>query len=106
MFPQKILKFESLRLAKMHFRHQKCERRYPVIRYWTLVKYIKKDFGCIAHFLSYIYFQNGHRSLFYHQSCFLFFFCFFGLSIPPKMSVSEIKKKMKFTPVGEGGSGR
>ena len=31
----KILELESPRLIKMHFQHQKYERRYSVNRYWT-----------------------------------------------------------------------
>ena len=89
MLPQKIFKIESLRLAKTHFQHEKYEHRYSVIRYWTCVKYIKKDFECSTHFLSYIYFQNNHRSSFYHQSCFLIFLLFWAVNTTENVCVGN-----------------
>ena len=56
---------------------------------------VKKDFKYTTHFLSYICFQNNHRPSFYHKTC--FFFGFFGLSVPSKMSVSEIREVSFFT---------
>ena len=87
---QKILKIESLRLAKTHFRHEKYEHRYSVIRYWMWLEYIKNDFECTTHFLS-IFTSKILIGLRFTTRDVFFFSCFFGLSIPPKMSVSEIK---------------